>query len=131
MKTTIKQLVSERAEQLNSISPDATVQAAIQIMTSEKASGLPVIENNKLVGIITERDYVRKIASQKIPAWSVKIHEIMTRDVITIDIDTPAEECMKLMTANRIHHLPVMENDTCTIVISISDVISALGLDET
>jgi CBS domain-containing protein len=128
--STVREIVNGRDRQLHSISPDTTVQAAIQIMSSELISALPVMESNKLVGIISERDYVRKIAAQKIPAWSVKINEIMTKDVITIDIDTPIEECMKLMTTNRIRHLPVMDNDELKTVISITDVVSVLRLDE-
>lgn len=123
---TVRDIVNGRQGQLHSISPDTTVQAAIQIMSSELVSALPVMENNKLVGIISERDYVRKIASKKIPAWSVKIHEVMTENVITIDIDSPIEQCMTLMTTNRIRHLPVMESDELTTVISITDVVSVL-----
>ena len=126
---TVKQLVNGRERKLHSISPDTTVQAAIHIMSCELISALPVVENNKLLGMISERDYVRKIASQKIPAWSVKIHEIMTKDVITIGMDTPLKECMKLMTTNRIRHLPVMEGDELTTVISITDVAYALNTD--
>jgi len=83
-----------------------------------------------LVGMISERDYVRKIASKKIPAWSVKIHEIMTKDVIMIDMDSSIADCMRLMTTNRIRHLPVMEGDKLTTIISITDVVSALAPDE-
>ena len=126
---TVKQLLNGREIKLHSIAPDTTVQAAIHIMSCELISALPVVENNKLVGMISERDYVRKIASQKIPAWSVKIHEIMTKDVITIGMDTPLKECMKLMTTNRIRHLPVMEGDELTTVISITDVAYALNSD--
>lgn len=126
---TVRHLVNGREIKLHSISPDTTVQAAIHIMSCELISALPVVENNKLVGMISERDYIRKIASQKIPAWSVKIHEIMTKDVITIDMDTPLKECMKLMTTNRIRHLPVMEGDELTTVISITDVAYALNTD--
>ncbi len=126
---TVKQLINGREIKLHSISPDTTVQAAIHIMSSELVSALPVMENNQLLGIISERDYIREITSQKIPAWSVKINEIMTKDVITIDIDSPVEECMRLMTANRIRHLPVMEGDELTTVISITDVVSELHPD--
>jgi CBS domain-containing protein len=122
----VRDIVELRERQLYSISPDTTVQAAIQIMSSELVSALPVMESNQLVGIISERDYVRKIASQKIPAWSVKINEVMTRDVITVDINEPIEHCMKLMTANRIRHLPVMEDGELVTVISITDVVSVL-----
>jgi len=127
---TVAQLVKHRKINMFSISPEATVQAAIQIMSSELISALPVMEHDQLVGIISERDYVRKIASRKIPAWSVKIHEIMTRDVITVEMDTPIEECMKLMTEHRIRHLPVLDQGKPVTVISITDVVAALQTEE-
>ncbi len=123
---TVKQLINGGEIKLHSISPDATVQAAIHIMSSELVSALPVMENNQLIGIISEHDYIRKITSQRIPAWSVKIHEVMTKDVITIDIDSSVEECMSLMTANSIRHLPVMDGGELTTIISITDVVSVL-----
>ena len=107
---TVKQIVAGKTKPLQTISPDATVQAAVQIMSSEKISALPVVEHDQLVGIISERDYVRKVAAQEIPAWSVKIHEIMTSDVITINIDDPIDHCASIMTSRRIRHLPVMES---------------------
>ena len=122
----VREIVNGRNRGLLRISPDTTVQAAIQIMSTELVSALPVMQGNKLVGIISERDYVRKIASQKIPAWSVKIHEVMTEKVITVDIDSPIEQCMKLMTANRIRHLPVMDGNELITVISITDVLAQL-----
>jgi len=123
---TVREIVNGRNRELLFISPETTVQAALQIMSTELVSALPVMEGNKLVGIISERDYVRKIASQRIPAWSVKIHEVMTREVITVDIDSPVTDCMSLMTKNRIRHLPVMDNTVLKTIISITDVLSIL-----
>jgi len=123
---TVREIVNGRNRELLFISPETTVQAALQIMSTELVSALPVMEGNKLVGIISERDYVRKIASQRIPAWSVKIHEVMTREGITVDIDSPVTDCMSLMTKNRIRHLPVMDNTVLKTIISITDVLSIL-----
>jgi len=124
---TVKQIIGDVQKPLHTIGPEATVQAAITIMSSEKISAIPVIENEKLVGIISERDYVRKIASQKIPAWSVMIHEIMTMDVITVSNNEPLKHCMTLMTENRIRHLPVIENEKLVAIISITDVVRLLN----
>ena len=124
---TVKHIVGDVQKQVHTIGTEATVQAAITIMSSEKISALPVVEDEKLVGIISERDYVRKIASQKIPAWSVKIHEIMTKDVITVTNDDPIKHCMTLMTENRIRHLPVLENQKLITIISITDVVRLLN----
>lgn len=127
---TVRQIVDSKNRALLTISPDATVQAAIQIMSTEKISALPVMENDKLIGIISERDYVRKVAARDIPAWSVKIHEIMTSDVITIDIDDPIEDCTSIMSTRRIRHMPVMENGRLISVISITDVVDTLQPDD-
>ena len=126
---TVKQIIGDGQKLLHTIGPEATVQAAITIMSSEKISAIPVIENGNLVGIISERDYVRKIASQKIPAWSVMIHEIMTRDVITVCKDDQIKYCMTLMTENRIRHLPVLENEKLVGIISITDVVRLFNKD--
>jgi len=123
---TVKQIVGDAQKHLYTIEPEATVQAAITMMSSEKISAIPVVENEKLVGIISERDYVRKIASQKIPAWSVMIHEIMTKDVITVSCSDPIKRCMKLMTENRIRHLPVIEENKLVGILSITDVVRGL-----
>lgn len=127
---TVKQILGNGQKQLHTIGPEATVQAAITIMSSEKISAIPVVENEKLVGIVSERDYVRKIASQKIPAWSVMIHEIMTRDVITVSNNDPINHCMTLMTENRIRHLPVMRNKKLVAIISITDVVRLLNKEK-
>ena len=123
---TVKHLLEKKGGDVYSISSDASVFTALILMAEKRIGALLVIDNDELVGIISERDYVRKVASQDIPAWSVKIHEVMTQDVITIDIDSPIEDCMRLMTTNRIRHLPVMEDNELTTVISITDVVSAL-----
>ena len=127
---TVRQIVDSKTRPLQTISPDATVQAAIQIMSTEKISALPVVEHDQLVGIISERDYVRKVAAQEIPAWSVKIHEIMTSDVITIDIDDPIEHCTSIMSTRRIRHLPVMQDGRLISLISITDVVDILQPDD-
>ncbi len=121
---TVNDILNDREKILFSIEPEATVQAAIQIMTSEQVSALAVIDNHAMVGIISERDYVRKIAAQKIPAWSVKIHEVMTRDVISVTADRPLEECMRVMTQNRIRHLPVYDGEELVTIISITDLVT-------
>jgi CBS domain-containing protein len=123
---TVRQIVNGDQRPLQTISPDATVQGAVQIMASARIHALPVIVDDRLVGIVSEHDYVRKVASQGIPAWSVKIHEIMTRDVITVTPDDSIEHCMKLMATNRIRHLPVVEGGALTAVLSITDVVRAL-----
>lgn len=127
---TAKQIIGDSQKQLHTIGTEATVQAAIIIMTSEKVSALPVVEEEKLVGIISEKDHVRELASQRIPAWSVKIHEIMTKDVITVTPDDSIKHCMALMVSNRIRHLPVMKKEELIGIISITDIVRQLDSEE-
>jgi len=126
---TVRQVMSQNHRPLHTISPDATVQGAVQIMASERIHALPVTVDDRLVGIVSEHDYVRKVAARGIPAWSVQVHEIMTRDVITVTPDDSVRHCMKLMATNRIRHLPVMESGALTAVISITDVVGTLDED--
>lgn len=126
---TVREILGPAHREVLTISQDASVQAAIQIMSSERVSALPVVEGASMIGIISERDYVRKVASQRIPAWSVKIHEIMTRNVITVTEEDSISHCMKLMASNRIRHLPVMTKGELTAIISITDVVRALDTE--
>ena len=123
---TVNDIIDRHQSHVHTIEPGASVQAAVQLMASERISALPVLEGDALVGIISERDYIRKVASQRIPAWSVKIAEVMTRDVITVAPGDSISHCMKLMTANRIRHLPVLTDGRLTAIISITDVMRAL-----
>lgn len=122
----VSDIIDRHQSLVHTIEPGASVQAAVQLMASERISALPVLEGDALVGIVSERDYVRKVASQRIPAWSVTIAEVMTRDVITVAPGDSVAHCMKLMTTNRIRHLPVLTDGRLTAIISISDVLRAL-----
>jgi CBS domain-containing protein len=123
---TVRDIIEGHPPHVHTIEPGASVQAAVQLMASERVSALPVMEGETLVGIISERDYVRKVASQRIPAWSVRIEEVMTRDVITVVAGDSVAHCMKVMSGNRIRHLPVLTDGRLTGIISITDVVRAL-----
>jgi CBS domain-containing protein len=125
----VRDVAAAKPQRLLTILPEATVQAAVQIMGSQRISALPVVENDRLVGIVSERDYVRKVASLRIPAWSVKIHEIMTQDVVTVAPEDSILECMRLMAAHRIRHLPIMESGRLVGIVSITDLVRALDAD--
>jgi len=122
--STVRDIVKNKI--VRTIGPDTTVQGAIRIMSSENIPALPVVENGNLIGIVTERDYIRNITSQKIPAWSVKIDEIMTRKMVAVKFETSIEHCQELMNENKIRHLPVLEGGEVVGLISITDVLSAL-----
>jgi CBS domain-containing protein len=123
---TVRDVIAREQEGVHTITADASVQAAIQVMSSRRISALPVMDGERLIGIVSERDYVRKVASQRIPAWSVQVGEIMTPDVITVTPDDSIAHCMKLMSANRIRHLPVLVDGRLAAMVSITDVVRAL-----
>jgi CBS domain-containing protein len=123
---TVRQVISRDQHKVHTIGPDQPVQAAIEIMAARRISALPVVVGNHLVGIVSERDFVRKVASRGRPASGTTIREIMTEKVITVELDDPIALCMQLMTTNRIRHLPVLATGRLAAIISITDVVRAL-----
>ena len=106
-----------------SITPDTMVYEALEMMFEKNVSALVVLENEKLVGIFTERDYARKIILKGKASKETRIGEIMTEGLITVTPDSTIDSCMRLMTGRFIRHLPVIENDQLVRIISIGDVV--------
>ena len=106
-----------------SITPDTMVYEALEMMFEKNVSALVVLENEKLVGIFTERDYARKIILKGKTSKETRIGEIMTEGLITVTPDSTIDSCMRLMTGKFIRHLPVIENDQLVGIISIGDVV--------
>ncbi|HTF31317.1 MAG TPA: CBS domain-containing protein, partial [Flavitalea sp.] len=106
-----------------SITPDTMVYEALEMMFQKNVSALVVLENEKLVGIFTERDYARKIILKGKTSKETRIGEIMTEGLITVTPDSTIDSCMRLMTGKFIRHLPVIENDQLVGIISIGDVV--------
>jgi CBS domain-containing protein len=121
---TIQEILNSKGSQVWSISPDATVYDAIQTMSDRNIGALLVIENSKLVGIITERDYTRKIALKGKSSKSTPVREILTDEMIRVTPAHTIEECMHLMTDHRIRHLPVLEGDRIAGLVSIGDLVN-------
>lgn len=116
-------LDSKNSSQVLTVSPDDTVQFAVEIMASERVSSLPVIENDKLVGIISERDYIRKAAPKRLLPWQVLVKELMTMEVIHVTPEETVENCMTIMTGKGIRHLPVLHGNDLVGIVSITDLI--------
>jgi CBS domain-containing protein len=106
-----------------SITPGTIVYEALEIMVGKNVSALVVMENEKLVGIFTERDYARKVILKGKTSKDTLIAEIMTEDLVTVTPDNTIDSCMRLMTSRFIRHLPVLENDQLVGIISIGDVV--------
>ncbi len=124
--TTVRQILGSKGRDVWSVSPDATVYDAIKLMAEKNAGALVVLEGDLLRGIISERDYARKVILKGKSSKEIPVKEIMSVDVVTIRPEQSIEECMSLMTHKRIRHLPVLEENKLVGVISIGDVVKAI-----
>jgi CBS domain-containing protein len=123
---TVKTILLTKDQNLLSISPDATVLEAIKLMSEKNVGALPVLDCDKLVGIVSERDYARKVILKGRSSDETLIKDIMTEKVMSISPATTSEECMELMTEKYLRHLPVIDNDRVVGMISIGDVVKAI-----
>jgi CBS domain-containing protein len=122
----VSELLASKNSELFTILPEATVQEALEIMASKRISSLPVMRGADLIGILSERDYIRQSVPRRIAPWDVLVKDIMTKNVICVTSDTAIRECMKLMSSHRFRHLPVVDGETLVGMLSISDNVRAL-----
>ena len=122
----VKNILQEKGTQVYAISPDAKVYEALQLMADKNVGALMVMEGDTAVGLISERDYARKIVLKGKFSKDVPVHEIMTADIVRIGPDRDVENCTELMTDKRVRHLPVFENDRLIGTISIGDIVKAI-----
>jgi CBS domain-containing protein len=109
-----------------SVTSNATVYDALKAMAEKNIGALMIIEKEKLIGIFSERDYARKIVLQGKASHDTPVSEIMTNKVLTVSSQDRLEQCMSLMSKNKVRHLPVVDNEKVTGIISISDVVTAI-----
>jgi CBS domain-containing protein len=124
--TTLRSILEVKGNSIWSVSPDSTVYDTIKMMAEKNVGALLVLDGDKLSGIISERDYARKVILKGKSSKETRVSEIMTSSVVTIGPEQSIEDCMALMTAKRIRHLPVLESNKLLGVISIGDVIKAI-----
>jgi CBS domain-containing protein len=122
----VKDILQEKGTQVYAISPDAMVYEALQMMADKNVGALMVIEGDTVAGLISERDYARKIVLKGKLSKDVAVREIMTADIVRIGPDDDVEYCMELMTDKRVRHLPVFKNDRLMGIISIGDIVKAI-----
>ncbi len=126
---TVRDLLKSKGSEVFSIAPQASTLVALNIMAEKNVGALVVVQDGKLEGIISERDFARRISAEGQCGLERPVSDSMTRHVYTIHPDQNIEDCMALMTQHKIRHLPVEENDRLVGLISIGDVVKAI-IDE-
>jgi len=124
--TTVRHLLDRKGRALFSIEPEDPVLEAIRMMADRRVGALLVMRGTELAGIVSERDYARKVvllgrSSAETPVW-----QIMSSPVVTVSLETAVQDCMRLMTDRHIRHLPVVENGRVLGMISIGDLVKAV-----
>jgi CBS domain-containing protein len=122
---TVRHLLQEKGHQYHAIAPEAMVYEALKLMSEKEIGALLVLERGKLVGVISERDYARKVILKGKSSLETPVREVMTGKVVFVRPENTLEECMALMTDKRVRHLPVLEGDQILGVISIGDLVKA------
>ena len=119
-------LARKKVSTVWSIGPNATVIDAIRLMDEKNVGALPVLDNGKLVGMVSERDYTRKVILKGRSSKDTLVSDIMTKQVLTVNPSNSVTECMQIMTEKRVRHLPVLEGADLVGILSIGDVVNWL-----
>jgi CBS domain-containing protein len=126
---TVANILTAKGHDIYQVAPDTSVFEALQIMADNNVGALVVMEGGTLVGILSERDYARKVVLEDRRSPDTPVSQIMTDEVTTVGPESPVEECMELMTERHIRHLPVVKDDQLVGVISIGDVVKTVIAD--
>jgi CBS domain-containing protein len=127
---TVRQLLEAKVSEIYAIEPDAPVIEAIRLMADKQIGALLVMDGAQLLGIVSERDYARKIVLQGRSSANTPVRTIMTAELITVRLDDTAEHCMQVVTERRIRHLPVVQGGVVIGVVSIGDLVKAVIEDQ-
>jgi CBS domain-containing protein len=127
---TVRELLGGRRGDVFRVAPEATVLAALEKMAEKDIGALIVCEDERLVGIVSERDYARKVELRGRAARDTQVHEIMTPDVARVTPDQTVDQCLALMKRLRIRHLPVVEDDRVVGILSNRDVVDEFIAEE-
>ncbi|MEY2480259.1 MAG: hypothetical protein QOI04_1186 [Verrucomicrobiota bacterium] len=120
---TISAILNQKSGEVFSVTPDATVFEAVQMMADKNVGALLVMKGQKLHGIVSERDYTRKVMLRGKKSRDTKVSEIMTGDLTVVPPNEPVEKCLRFMTDKRVRHLPVVDGEKVVGVISIGDLV--------
>lgn len=127
---TVRQLLESKAPDIHAIVPDAPVIDAVRLMAEKHVGAVLVMEGARLAGILSERDYARKVVLAGRSSADTPVRDIMTSDVITVGLDDTVQACMQTVTARRIRHLPVCDAGAVVGVVSIGDLVKAVIEDQ-
>ena len=127
---TVNQLLKTKGHEIWSVEPKTTVYEALQLMSEKDIGALLVIEEVRLAGIFSERDYARKLILKGKGSKATNVDELMNREVITVEPATSFDKCMALMTTKRIRHLPVTQNDKVVGLVTMGDVVKQIILNQ-
>lgn len=122
-KASIEQVMINKTQGVWTISPDSSVFEAIYAMADHNVGALPVVAGEQIVGMISERDYARKLILSGKSSLNTAVREVMSTEVISITEEATVEECMRLMTTHRVRHLPVMRDGKLVGIVSIGDLV--------
>jgi CBS domain-containing protein len=120
---TIREILKKKGQEVWSITPETSVYQAIEMMADKHVGALLVMTGDTLVGIVSERDYARKVILKGRSSKEARVHEIMTSPVVFVGPQHTVDECMKIMTEKRVRHLPVIESEKVAGIVSIGDVV--------
>lgn len=123
---TVNQIVSKKGSLVHTVMPDITVYEALELMSDKNIGAILVVEDDVLKGILSERDYARKVVLRDKSSRETLVHEIMDLDFPVVKPTDSIDYCMELMTNKRVRHLPVLDNDKLINVVSIGDVVQAI-----
>jgi CBS domain-containing protein len=122
----IRDILGHKGGSVWSVAPEETVFKAIQLMAEKNIGALLVVKDDKLVGIISERDYTRKVALKGRSSKETAVKDILSGKVVQVTPDHTVEDCMRLMTEHRVRHLPVLEGTKILGIISIGDLVNSI-----
>ena len=120
---TMRQVLRSKGQEVWTLTPESSVYDAIEMMADKHVGALLVTSDNKLVGIISERDYARKVILNGRSSKETLVQEVMTTPVIFVDSRQTIDECMRIMTESRIRHLPVVDSEKVVGIVSIGDLV--------
>lgn len=124
LQDSVERILSRKGSDVYSIPPDATVYQALEKLAEKDVGALVVMDGAELVGIISERDYVRKVILKGFSSRDLQVRDIMSSPAITVELKTTVDACLQCMTTNRCRHLPVMHDGKVMGIVSIGDLVN-------